>query len=310
MPTAERAGPAAAFGYVAAQLRRFAWPQPGADYDRPEDHGLCPEPFHVWTVDGLRISGWLFTPPRPWGVVIVCHARGASKSRTLQQAALLYGLGLVVVCFDFRGCGQSDAPRRRGWGGLWDPLRDLEAVASYVELRYSDDMLLRDRVALLGCSFGGNMAIAHAGSTTHRYRALILDSTPLVHWEGMLDTLLAKERRTSRWPRLRAAADRMIIRVVVTMTRAEALYRHAQASARNLRRTPVLLIIGERDSLFDIEQSYRFIAANYAGEATVWRVARGRHLTNHVTDPNEYASRVTELLAAAFEEPEDHHVSV
>jgi pimeloyl-ACP methyl ester carboxylesterase len=303
-----RIEPAAAVRYVVAQYRRFARPRPGADYDQPEDHGLCAEPFSVRTEDRLRISGWVFTPPRPWGVVIVCHARGASKSRTLQHAALLHGRGLVTVCFDFRGCGRSDDSRRPGWGGLWAPLRDLSAVARFVESRYAGDPLLRDRVVLLGCSFGGNMALAHAGHTTHRYRALILDSTPLVRWGGMLETLLARERQGSGWPRLRAAADRLLIRGLVTTTRADALYRHAQTSARTLRHVPVLHIVGERDTMFDIDESCRFLETNYAGEAAVWRVRRGRHLTNHVISPDEYADRVTELLITAFDEPKDQHV--
>jgi pimeloyl-ACP methyl ester carboxylesterase len=284
--------------YPVRLFRRFAWPGPRPAIDTPEAHGLTPEPFEVVAADGVHIHGWVFRPARPWGVVIVCHARNASKSRTLGHARLLFDQGLAVVTFDFRGCGDSDQPRRRIWGSLWDPLRDLEAVARHVESRF--DTRGGTPMALLGCSFGGNMAIAHAGTTGRRYPAVVLDSTPLVRWVDMLDGLLRQERSAARFARIRGAVDWLVVRCVVAWTRAGPLYRHAKRSVRNLRGTTVLHIVGDRDTLFDVDESCQFLRSDCTGEVTIWRVPRGRHLTNHVVDPGGYARRVTDCLGAAF----------
>jgi pimeloyl-ACP methyl ester carboxylesterase len=286
--------------YPVRTFWRFCWPEPGSDFERPEDYGLLPEPFETVTDDGLCIRGWTFVPDQPWGVVVVCHARSASKSRTLRQAKLLHERGLAVATFDFRACGDSDRPARARWNSLWEPLRDLDAVARYVEHRFTGDILPANRVVLLGCSFGGNMALAHAGTAQREYPALILDSTPLVRWGTVLDAQLERERRTARFRRARAVADRLVVRAVVAWTKANALYRHARRSAQSLRETSVLLIVGERDVLFDIEESRRFLGTHYAGNQQVWQVPQGRHLTNHVVEPGPYADRIVDLLAEAF----------
>ncbi|MFI9819153.1 alpha/beta hydrolase [Streptomyces sp. NPDC052013] len=286
-------------GYPVRLYRRFSTPPPAPGLEHPGDHGLTPRPFRVRTADRVGISGWSFVPDRPWGVVILCHARNAGKSRVLRQAALLHGRQLTVVAFDFRGCGDSEAPRGRG-RSLRAPLADLEAVARHVEREHAHDALLRHRIALMGCSFGGNMAIAHAGTADRHYPAVILDSTPLVRWQDMLRTLLREERRGSRAPRLRAAVDHAVIRAVVARTRAGALYRQARRSTRRLGGTDLLLIAGDRDTFFDVEESCRFLDRHHTGRGEVWRVPRGRHLTNHLVDPERYADRIVSFLRTAF----------
>ncbi|GIF41447.1 alpha/beta hydrolase [Actinoplanes xinjiangensis] len=286
-----------AWRYPVDVFRRFVWPARGADFATPEDHGLVPEPFTVTTSDGLRIRGWVFLPPGAWGMVVVCHARNASKSRTLSHARLLVDQGLAVVTFDFRGCGESAAPRRWWRDGLWGPLKDLDAVVRHVNTAHPG---FAGRVALLGCSFGGNMAIAHAGTAGRHYPAVVLDSVPLVRWVGMLDTLLRRERRGARFRRTRAVADLLVARAASLWTRAGPLYRHARRSVRALSGTRVLQIVGARDSLFDVEDSCRFLREDCAGAVTVWRVPAGRHLTNHLADPDGYAIRVVSCLRDAF----------
>ena len=301
MPRREAKGRVAGFGYPVRTFQRFCWPEPGSRFECPGDYGLVPEPFETVTCDGMAIRGWVFVPQAPWGGVIVCHARSADKSRTLRLAKLLYDRGLAVACFDFRGCGDSDRPTRRAWNTLWEPLRDLHAVACGIDRRLVPDVLPAHRVALLGCSFGGNMALAYAGATTRVYPAMILDSTPLVRWQTMLGAQLERERQAARFRRSRWVADHLVVRVIVGWTRAGPLYRHAVRSAQRLRGTSVLLIIGEHDSFFDIDEAERFLQTHYAGDKQVWRVPRGRHLTNHLVAPAHYADRVVSLLTAAFD---------
>jgi pimeloyl-ACP methyl ester carboxylesterase len=87
---------------------------------------------------------------------------------------------------------------------------------------------------------------------------------------------------------------------VVAFTRADALYRHARSSAHQLRDTPLLLILGERDGFFDIEESTRFVERHYAGAARIWRVRRGRHLTNHIVAADAYEQQVVSFLCDAI----------
>ncbi|WP_428266268.1 alpha/beta hydrolase [Haliangium sp.] len=293
--------PVRAIRYTARVFRRFAYPDQAPSFETPEDYGLSAESFEVTAEDGVRIRGWLFEPPDARGVVIVCHPRSSNKSRVLRHIQILVEGGMAVVVFDFRACGDSERPGRRVFNSMWEPLRDLEAVARMVEQRFAGDAGLGQRVALLGCSFGGNMAIAHAGTTGRCYAALVLDSTPLIHWQDMLDLLLARERRGARRRVLRAIGDYLAVRLLVAWTRTEALYRHAQRSAQCLDRTPLLLMLGERDGYFDIEQSCRFVAESYAGPVELWRVPRGRHLTLHITAAEEYSRRLLDFLDRAFD---------
>jgi alpha-beta hydrolase superfamily lysophospholipase len=286
--------------YVLRTIRRFAWPEKAPSLDRPEEHGLPAEAFTVRAADGVDIRGWVLAPDAPEGVVILCHGRGANKSRLLHHMAMLHRAGFAAVAFDFRGCGTSDPPRRRWFNSMWEPLRDLEAVARYVEQRFGAAPAPARRTVLFGLSFGGNMAIAHAGTTGRSYAALVLDSTPLILWGGMLTEVLARERQGARAPRLRALCDRLAVAFVVAFTRADALYRHARFSATQLRDTPLLLILGERDNFFDIEESARFVERYYAGQSRVWRVRRGRHLTNHITFADAYEREVVSFLRAAL----------
>ncbi len=286
-------------GYVWSTVRRFAWPDQAPSLERPEAHGLAPEAFSVRASDGVEIRGWVVAPAAPEGVVILCHGRGANKTRLLFHLAMLQRAGLGAVAFDFRGCGTSDAPQRRWFGSLWDPLFDLEAVARHVERRFCAASRA-GRVALLGLSFGGNMAIAHAGTTGRRYAALVLDSTPLLRWGGMLASLLERERKGARDAWLRAACDALAVAMIVKLTRADGLYRHARRSARKLAETPLLLVLGERDSFFDVEESCRFVARHYAGPVQIWRVPRGRHLTNHIAAGEAYERQVVSFLRAAM----------
>jgi pimeloyl-ACP methyl ester carboxylesterase len=284
--------------YVWTTIRRFAWPDKAPSIERPEDHGLAPEAFTVRTDDGVDIRGWVLAPEAPEGVVILCHGRSANKSRLLPQLAMLYRAGFAAVAFDFRACGTSDDPPRRWFNSMWEPLRDLEAVARYVDARFG--ARLAGRIALFGLSFGGNMAIAHAGTTGRRYAALILDSTPLIRWGGMLAAVLARERQGARGVRLRALCDRLAIAFIVAYTRADGLYRHALDSARQLHATPVLLVLGERDRFFDIDESVRFVEQHYAGDIQIWRVARGRHLTNHIVSAAAYEHQILAFLRDAI----------
>lgn len=291
--------------YVWRTIRRFAWPDKAPSLERPEDHGLAPEAFAVRTEDGVDIRGWVLAPERPEGVVILCHGRSANMSRLLPQLAMLQRAGFAAVAFDFRACGASGQPRRRWFNSMWEPLRDLEAVARYVERRFGAERGLAGRVALFGLSFGGNMAIAHAGTTGRRYAALVLDSTPLIRWGAMLTSVLARERQGAPAPRLRALCDRLAAALVVAFTRADGLYRHARFSASQLRDTPLLLVLGERDGFFDVEESVRFVERHYAGRARIWRVRRGRHLTNHIVSADAYEQQVVAFLRDAV----SHHRS-
>ncbi|MFL5350893.1 MAG: alpha/beta hydrolase [Hyalangium sp.] len=302
------AGVAAALGavYIGRTFIRFVYPPSMTLVGLPEDQGLSPERFEVQARDGVRIRGWLFTPgTRAMGMVIVCHPFGMNKGRVLSQVKLLLEGGLVVVTFDFRGCGESARPHRKAFNSIWEPLMDLEAVSDYVDERFRDEPELRQRVGLLGYSFGGNMAIAHAGYCDRPYSAVVLDSTPLIEWKEMIGTVLERERRGHRLELVRRGLDALATRLIEWWTRSDELYQRAKDSAARLAKTPVLLVVGEQDLYFDVNLSCDFVLTHCAGPRDIWRVRKGRHLTNHVLDPGAYAARVLGFLKSSFERAEE-----
>ncbi len=287
--------------YVGQRFVRLVYPQAAAMQLDPAEFGLAPECFEVTARDGVVIRGWVFEPAgSPCGIAVICHGRYLDMSRHLPQIRSIVEGDATVVAFDFRGCGRSEAPKRWLFNSLWEPLWDLHAVLDFVERRYARSPEVIERLAMVGFSFGGNMALAYAGRYGRSYAALVLDSTPLVRWETMLVEILRRERSHSRLAPLRALGDVVIVRLAVWWTRSDALYRLACRSTRQLKHTSVLSIVGTKDNFFDVESACAFIERYFGPEAEVWRVPRGRHLTNHLVAPVTYPQRVNAVLSQAF----------
>lgn len=57
---------------------------------------------------GQQLSAWFFPVKNPQGTVLACHGAGANRGDILGIVWMLHESGFQVLCFDFRGHGESD----------------------------------------------------------------------------------------------------------------------------------------------------------------------------------------------------------
>ena len=123
--------------------------------------------------------------------VVLIHGWGVDRRMWAPQIPAMKRR-FKVITFDRRGFGQSTCPP-----GLDQELDDLDALLEYFRL---------DKVALVGMSQGGRLAIRYASSRVARVSALVLQGAPL---DGMVaPTMDASLLPTARLAALMRAGDR------------------------------------------------------------------------------------------------------
>lgn len=124
-------------------------------YGRPESHGLTYESVHFESGDGTALHGWFFPCDGPaCGTVVHCHGNAGNITGHFESVRWLPERGWNVLCFDYRGYGQSaGAPTRSG------TIEDARAALRYTLSRNDVDP---QRVVMLGQSLGGSIGIVVA----------------------------------------------------------------------------------------------------------------------------------------------------
>jgi len=84
----------------------------------------------------MNLAGWFFPLENNQGTVLACHGVGANRADILEIICILQDAGFQVLCFDFRGHGESDGHsvtygfrERQDVQGAWDYLmtrRDVD----------------------------------------------------------------------------------------------------------------------------------------------------------------------------------------
>ncbi|HUU85716.1 MAG TPA: alpha/beta hydrolase [Phycisphaerae bacterium] len=144
-------------------------------YDRPEEHGLVYESVFFDSRDGVRLHAWFFpavgdvrepsltrpTDPgsatvrrRAKGTVVHCHGNAGNITGHYRFVAWLPKRGWNVLCFDYRGYGESQGRATRQ-----GTLLDTHAAIDYVRTR---DEVDPSRIVLFGQSLGGVVGIVAA----------------------------------------------------------------------------------------------------------------------------------------------------
>jgi fermentation-respiration switch protein FrsA (DUF1100 family) len=124
-------------------------------YDRPEEQGLAYEPVAFEAGDGVGLHGW-FLPAegQAVGTLVHCHGNAGNITGHYQFVAFLLQRGWNVLCFDYRGFGESAGrPSREG------VVADTHAAVDYAKRRDDVDS---DWLVLFGQSIGGTVAIVAA----------------------------------------------------------------------------------------------------------------------------------------------------
>ncbi|MFJ8112226.1 alpha/beta fold hydrolase [Streptomyces sp. NPDC096132] len=145
--------------------------------------------------DGVRL--WASASGRG-APLVLCHG-GAGLWDMFGDVAALLGDAARVIRWDQRGCGRSQR-----CDGPWTTARsvaDLDAVRRHVGL---------GRIALLGHSWGAQLALAYARAHPERVSALIYVAgtgiAPAEDWFGAFQANLLG--RLARWRELRDRPER------------------------------------------------------------------------------------------------------
>ena len=84
-----------------------------------------------------NLAGWFFPLENNHGTVLACHGVGANRADILEHICILQEAGFQVLCFDFRGHGDSDGHtvtyglrERQDVLGAWDYLMTRHDVDS------------------------------------------------------------------------------------------------------------------------------------------------------------------------------------
>jgi uncharacterized protein len=123
---------------------------------------------------GLKISGVVHVPrglkpSERRAAFLVLHGFGSNKtsSNTMQPTKVLRDLGYVVLRFDMRGCGDSE-----GEFGRVICLEQVEDTRNALTFLAQHPAVDPHRIALIGSSFGGAVAI-YTGGVDQRVAAVI-----------------------------------------------------------------------------------------------------------------------------------------
>ncbi len=152
-------------------MNRHVGPQAAPDAFAPASSF---EELEIRTRDGAALRAEVFEPPPGTalrGTCVMAHALFARRSEFGRRgraglANAFAEVGWRTITFDFRGHGESDAPR--GWG--YDDLVrwDLPAVVSCARARSEDKSVI-----VLGHSLGGHVALASQGTARLEADAIV-----------------------------------------------------------------------------------------------------------------------------------------
>ena len=161
---------ASGLGYLASAYTASRWltkPTPRRLVKTPFDYNLFYENAECVTSDGEHLAGWVISPARPIGTLILCHGVRHNREQLLGRIALFAKHGYRCVAFDHRAHGESTG-KRTTFGYLES--RDVAAIVELARQRWPDQPR-----AALGVSMGA-AALCYAAECTRRLQALVLES--------------------------------------------------------------------------------------------------------------------------------------
>lgn len=166
--------------------------------------GVDEESATIWS-EGVRLQATLYRPhdvPLPLPTVIASHGWGGTAALLRPQATDMARAGFLVIVFDYRGWGPSEARLRTPPQGevpvpvreVVDPLDQGIDLLNVIHWAMGDARVDPARVGLWGTSFSGGLVV-FAAARDPRIRALVSQvgylGTPLAR---MSAAALAKAR--------------------------------------------------------------------------------------------------------------------
>jgi alpha-beta hydrolase superfamily lysophospholipase len=160
---------------------------------------MTQEEIYVYTQDGLRLFGKIFSTDEPKAVLVVVHGFGEHIDRYQDFASFFASTGIVTIGVDLRGHGRSEG--LKGHAPSRDKLLgDIEELLKSARSDYTDIPIF-----LFGHSMGGGLVLNYAISRNTNEISGVIASAPWVKlafdppaWKVRLGTF------ASSWlPRLR-----------------------------------------------------------------------------------------------------------
>lgn len=243
-----------------------AWAVPESAPDPPLE-AQRPVLFHAPGGPTLRGDFWAQRAPAP--TVIICHGYRVSRAHLRSVAALEYARGYNVLCFDFRGHGESDGTMTSG--GLAE-VRDLHAA---IELAAEQPETAPGQIILHGFSMGAAVALM---VLPHPQVAAVIADSPYARLDAILRRLVqwrltTESRHHAALHHLRRAFPGVAWATVATSAVLFRLRYHQGLLAwpadglrgwlprgRTKSATPILLIHTTGDPMIPIDHAHRIAA--------------------------------------------------
>lgn len=236
----------------------------------------------VTTPDGLRLHGWLVRPPaKPLGTILFFHGNAENITTHVHSVLWLVSAGYQVMLLDYRGYGMSEGQTDLD-GVHTDALAAMDAV-------FTREGVDPERVAVLGQSLGGSVAVYAVANSPHGKRVRLV----------MVDSAFAGYRRI-----FREKLARLIL--AWPLQYPLSLFLDDRYSAerwiRSLSPTPVLLLHGGRDAIVPVRHAE--ILHELAGEPKgLWIVQDAGHI--QAFGNADLRLRLLELLKNVMAGPQD-----
>jgi alpha-beta hydrolase superfamily lysophospholipase len=237
------------------------------------------------SADGTRLHGW-FMPAkgRTRGVVVCCHGVDSTRLAMVEPARILHDAGYAVVLFDFRARGESEGTRCTLGYRETD---DLLAAIAYAQGR-SDVRGLP--IGVLGESMGG--AVALMGTARSPAVRCVIAESPFAsldhavanHFGMLLGGVGPILGVPTRW-----IGERLIGISCVDVAPIREIGRIAPR--------PMLLIEDGADRLCPSAETRSLFGAAGAPKQ-IWTVPGADHIGAIITQPDEYARRITAFFDA------------
>ncbi len=268
---------AALAGFAARELACAWLSRPAQRHVGAPPPALAARTLTIPSDSGARLSCWDSAPAAPRARLALLHGNRSDRRAMLGRAAFLRDAGYALLLCDFRGHGESEAPRL-GFG----PAESLDVAAQVDWLRQQEPAL---PVGVIGSSLG-------AVASLLAHPALELDAlvaeAPYASLERAIENRLALRL---------GAPGRWLAPLVPDLTRrldAEETGLSPLARAREID-TPALFIVGETDRRAPPEE-VRAIHDAAAGPKELWVIPGAAHVDLHAHAGKEYEERVLAFL--------------
>jgi dipeptidyl aminopeptidase/acylaminoacyl peptidase len=228
-------------------------PRPASLKDRPMVTALS---VHVPSFDGQKVPAFLYAPPGegPFPAIIDVHGGPTAQSHRdfSRMRQYLVSKGYVVLVPNVRGS--------TGYGKTWTrldnldlgggPLKDIVACKKYL---VDHAHVAADKVAVMGGSYGGYMALAAAAFTPAEFAVN-------VDYFGVSDLKSLVESFPPYWA---SAASYIYQKFGDPKNPAHAAYQHDRSPLNFVDQMtrPLLVVQGEKDARVKADQSERIVAA-------------------------------------------------